>query len=169
MSEIKKTAGQILQEHDSMKIDLEDDVREYRRYMEKSTIEMVQETAEKASKQYPYTGKDFYVVYTFINDRVLLHPKRIVFARQSCPTPVFSQSVWKYRNAVGTLEYLWTIPGALKYWEIVHFPQRALSSKEKKQAAQFVLLMESGELLEWVKKENGEKIDAVIKISSQEN
>ena len=29
--------------------------------------------------------------------------------------------------------------------------------------------MENGELLDWVKKENGEKIDAVIKINDEEN
>jgi hypothetical protein len=40
--------------------------------------------------------------------------------------------------------------------------------KECADLAKFVILMESGELLEWVKKENGEKRDAVIKIQEQQ-
>jgi hypothetical protein len=37
--------------------------------------------------------------------------------------------------------------------------------KNRKEIAQFVILDHTGELLKWVKKENGNKIDAVIKIT----
>jgi len=169
MSNERKTAGQIILEHDAKRIDLEDDVREYRAAMTPSVIDMIHKTAMKAKGQYPYINKDFYIVFTFTNDRVLQQPKPMVWARQSCPTPVYKQSVWKYMHNSGSLEYLWTIPDMFKYWDIVKRPQFYLQDKERAQGAQFVLLMESGELLQWVKKENGEKIDAVIKIIPKEN
>ena len=46
--------------------------------------------------------------------------------------------------------------------------QFCIIDKETAELAKFVILMENGELLKWVKKENGEKIDAVIRIENEE-
>ena len=43
-----------------------------------------------------------------------------------------------------------------------------LNRKETNRLAQFVLMMESGSLLEWVKKENGELADAIISVKKSE-
>lgn len=169
MNEKKKLAGQQILEHDNLKLELEDDIIEYRRAMEPDIMKRVYETAHNAKNQDGYIGKDFYVVLITTIDRVLRQPKVIPLARKSCPTPVYKQSVWKYRTATGDLEFLWSIPDAILYYHILRNQTKFLHDKETADLAKFVVLMESGELLEWVKRENGEKIDAVIKINNEEN
>jgi hypothetical protein len=48
------------------------------------------------------------------------------------------------------------------YYHIINNQLKYLNDKETAELAKFVILMERGELLQWVKKENGEKIDAVF-------
>jgi hypothetical protein len=159
---MKKKAGQIILEHDALRNTLDDDITEYRRAMEPDIINSILETAEKSKNQYPYINKDFYIVLLQTVDRVLKQPRNIVLARQSCPTPVFKQSVWKYRSFSDSLEFLWSIPDSLLYYHIINNAAQYLADEECRDLAKFTLLMESGELLTWVKKENGEKDDAVI-------
>lgn len=166
--ESKKLAGQAVLEHDSLALDFEADVIEYRRAMEPDILANIYDTANKSKDKDGYRGKDFYIVLITTNDRVLKQPRIISLARKSCPTPVYKQSVWKYRTSTGELEYLWSIPDMILYYHILNNQTKYLADRETAQLAQFVILMESGELLTWVKKENGEKIDAVIKIDNQE-
>jgi hypothetical protein len=169
MNEKKKPAGQVILEHDALHLALEDDIIEYRRKMEPAIIKGIWETVEKSKILPIYAGKDFYICLTTTTEAVLRQPKTVVWARRSCPTPVYKQSVWKYHNSTGNLEYLWTIPDALLYHHIIRNQDQYLRDKECYQLAQFVILMESGELLEWIKRENGEKIDAVIFTDNKEN
>jgi len=165
----KKTAGQQILEHDSLKLSLDDDITEYRTAMEPGIMQSVHDTAQKAKNNDHYRGKDFYVVLITTIDRVLRQPRIIPLARKSCPTPVYKQSVWKYRTNSDNLEFLWSIPDAILYYHILQNQHKYLQDKECADLAKFVILMESGELLDWVKKENGEKIDAVIKINKDES
>lgn len=167
--EAKKKAGQVLLEHDNLRLDLEDDIIEYRRVMEPDIINRIQNTALQARMQDRYSGRDFYIVLLISIDQVLRHPKITIFARKSCPTPVYKQAVWKYKTFAGQLEPLWTIPDAILYYHILRNQNKYLNDKETADLAKFVILMENGELLTWVKKENGEKIDALIKITDEEN
>ncbi len=167
--EEKKLAGQIILEHDNLALDFEDDIVEYRRTMEPDIMASVYKTVDRARYKDGYYGKDFYVVLITTVDRVLRQPKIIPLARKSCPTPVYKQSVWKYKTLSGELEFLWSIPDAILYYHILRNQTKYLADKETSDLAKFVSLMESGELLEWVKKENGEKIDAVININKEEN
>lgn len=167
--EHKKLAGQVLLEHDNLQLDLQDDISEYRRAMEPDIMARIYDTAQKAKDKDGYIGKDFYIVLLTTVDRVLRQPKIIPLARKSCPTPVYKQSVWKYRTISGTLEFLWSIPDAILYYHILHNRVKYINDKETADLAKFVILMENGELLEWVKKENGEKKDAVITITEKEN
>lgn len=168
MNEKKKPAGQVILEHDALHLDLEDDIIEYRRKMEPDIIKAIWNTVEKSKTVPLYAGKDFYICLTTTTDAVLRQPKAVVWARRSCPTPLYKQSVWKYHNKDGNLEFLWAIPSSLLYFHILHNQEQYLQDKECRQLAQFVILMESGELLEWIKRENGEKIDAVI-FNNKEN
>lgn len=168
MNEVKKTAGQVILEHDKKRFDLEDSVTEYTRAIYPMIYKNMWNEIEAKKNQFPYTNKDFYVCYTFIRDRILRHPKPIIWVRQSCPTPVYDQTVYKYHHNAGTLEFLWVIPNKMLYWHIVHNKQKYIENKETASLAKMVLLMESGELLTWVKKENGNKKDAVIKIKKEE-
>lgn len=162
--EEKKKAGQIILEHDSHRISMEDDVIEYRKAMEPDIMTKLYNTAKQAKNNDLYRSKDFYVVLTTTPDRVLRQPKILTWARKSCPTPVYKQSVWKYRSESDHLEFLWSIPDQILYYHILHNKAKYMNDKECSELAKFVILMESGELLTWIKKENGEKLDAVIKM-----
>ncbi len=169
MDKKNKLAGQIVLEHDKLALDFEDDVIEYRRMMEPDIMSRLYSTAENAKKNDSYKGKDFYIVLLTTVDSVLRQPKIIPLARKSCPTPVYKQSVWKYKTSTSQLEFLWSIPDMFLYYHILNNKEKYINDKETADLAKFVILMENGELLEWVKKENGEKIDAVIKISEKED
>lgn len=164
-----KLAGQIIQEHDNLSLDLEGDIIEYRRAMEPDIMARLRSTADKAKTQDGYIGKDFYIVLITIADRVLRQPRIIPLARKSCPTPVYKQSVWKYKHFTSELEFLWSIPDSILYYHILNNQAKYLADKETADLAKFVVLMENGELLRWVKKENGEKRDAVIKINKEDD
>jgi hypothetical protein len=160
----KKTAGQIIAEHHAKKLELEDDVIEYRRLMEKDILYGLNKTTNNAKDHPIYANKDFYVVMTKMIDPVLKQPKIISWARRSCPTPVYKQDVWKFIRSQGRLVPLWSIPDSILYNAILANSEKYLLDRETEELAKAVILMESGELLQWVKKENGEKIDAVIKL-----
>lgn len=165
----KKTAGQIIQEHNDKNYALDDNVVEYRRTMEPGIIGQLRNAVDKVKNQDLYKNKDFYVVMLITIDRVLGHPKFVFLARQSCPTPVYKQSVWKYKHSSGEIEFLWSIPDALRYAEILQNQIQYITNPEYSDLARTVILMENGELLKWVKKENGEKEDAVITIKKEDN
>lgn len=166
--EPKKLAGQIINEHDALGLDIQDDIIEYRREMEPDIMARIRATAHEAKNKPGYIGKDFYIVLITTIDRVLRQPKIIPLARKSCPTPVYKQSVWKYKTGTSELEFLWSIPDMILYYHILNNKLKYMNDKETADLAKFVILMESGELLAWVKKENGEKKDAVIKINDEE-
>lgn len=147
---------------------LDDDVIEYRRAMEQGVIKQLYEQADIAKIKPQYHNKDFYVVLVTNKERLMQGIRSLVITRISCPTPVYSQSVWKYKRSTGELEYLWTIPGQSLYMFILGNATKFLNDPETNQIAKYVLLMESGEMLEWVKKENGNKKDAVIRINKEE-
>jgi hypothetical protein len=166
---VKKTKGQIIQEHNDKGYTLDDDVVEYRRTMEPGIISQLRETIDKVRHQDTYKNKDFYVVLLITIDRIMGHPKFVFLARQSCPTPVYKQSVWKYKHTSGEIEFLWSIPDKLRYADILNNQIEYITNPETAVLARFVILMENGELLRWVKKENGEKEDAVITIKKEDN
>lgn len=164
-----KTYGTILQEQQAKGYMPEDDVREYSNIMAQARWQEVQERAAHDSKLPYYEGKDFYVVLALRKEPIGNQPQALVWTRLSCPTPTYNQNVFKYHHVSATLEYLWTIPTQVTYWNICRDPQRFLKDKECADLARFVLLMESGELLQWVIKENGEKPDGAIIIKEKEH
>lgn len=161
------TYGSVIAKHNAQALTLEDDVSEYRKAMEPDIVRNIETTVINALNAPQYVGKNFYIVLLMKVERIGGAPRTLVLARQSCPTPVYKQSVWKYHRASGSLEFLWSIPDAITYYHILRNKDKFLLEKELSELTKFVLLMESGELLEWVKKENGEKIDAVIKITKE--
>jgi hypothetical protein len=165
--EVKKTYGQKLNEHWAKPQEMEDDVREYGRVMGRDIMKNVHDTAFQATKCDVYKNKDFYVVLMTKTERMGGVPRTFVMARQSCPSAVYEQSVWKYHHLSQSLEYLWTIPDRFLYWDIVREPEKYLKDKEYAGLAKFVLLMESGELMDWIIKENGEKPDGIIQYKDE--
>lgn len=162
----KKLYGQVIQEHNQKNLQTEDDIIEYRQEIEKELVKNINQTAQKAKYDTLYAGKDFYIVMLMKVEKIGQATRSFVFARRSCPTPVYKQSVWKYHRNSDSLEFLWSIPDRILYWHIYHNIAKYFADKETSQLAKFVSLMESGELLEWIKKENGEKKDAIIRIAN---
>jgi hypothetical protein len=163
----KKTYGQQLLDHQSKNLELESDVIEYRREMEPDILRKIYNTITEAKTKPLYTNRNFYVVMLIKKERFGDTPRTLIFARRSCPTPTYKQCVWKYHNNSDHLEFLWSIPDIILYYHILRNKHKYLVDKECSDLTKFVILMESGELLEWVKHENGEKVDAVIKISKE--
>ena len=159
---MKKTYGQQVNENNAKTHNVEDDVIDYRLQMEKFISRDLHQKAYEASQHSLYRGKDFYMVILFKVEKIGHAIRSFCFARRSCPTPVYKQAVWKYHTKSGALEFLWSIPDQIQYYHILRNAPTLLKDKETQQLAQFCVLMESGDLLEWVKKENGEKIDAII-------
>ncbi len=156
----KQTAGQIIQDVAS-KNQLDDAHQEYRKVMFRDFEEKIWECAINAKGQQLYENKDFYVVVLFKVDRLLHNSVTpYFFARRSCPTPVFNQIVFKYHTKSAQLQYLWNIPNQATYEYILK--NRIEASADNKQLLQFCLAFEDGSLLNFVKKENGEKKDAII-------
>lgn len=168
MEIILVTVGSQVSDHNAKNIELEDDVREYTQAMTPLLIDSLQDTVVNSMKYPKYHNKDFYVVLVKNVDRILGQPKFQFWSRVSCPTPVYKQDVWKYHYLSGQLEFLWCIPSKDRYYHILANKQKYFENKETKRLAQFVCLMESGELLHWVKKENKELPDAVIMINKEE-
>lgn len=162
--EEKKTYGSKILEHYAKDLTLDDDVIEYRRQLESDALKEIDSLIEKTKNNSLYRNKDFYIVMLTKMEKIGSVPHNYFLARQSCPTPVYRQAVWKYKHVSGVLEFLWCIPDAILYYHLFHNKQKYLADKECEDLTKFVILMESGELLEWVKRENHEKIDAVIRI-----
>lgn len=163
----KKTVGAQIAEHNAKDIGLEDDVRAYTESMTPLLLHILHDTVEQSKKHPLYTNRNFYIVLVKNVDRILGQPKFQCLARRSCPTPVYKQDVFKYHYVSGDLEFLWCIPSAERYWHIIRNKQKYFEDKNTKRLAQFVCLMESGALLEWVKKENDELPDAIISINKE--
>lgn len=157
---------------------LDDDIREYTL---EETKELYGDTllyAKLKTKEPKFYYRDFYITLCIAPDPILkgydeqgnpiYKPKYIPFARVSCPTPVYRQIVYKYKHLIGDLEYIWTIPSQVRYFDILKNKQKYYDNKETRLLCQFVVLMESGELLNWAKKENGELPDAVIQFTKTE-
>jgi hypothetical protein len=160
----KKTYGQIVQEHRAANPFTNEDTQEHARQMGLNLMKQVYETIAKTIKKDSYLNKDFYIETRTKTERLTNAPETWIFARHSCPSAGYEQDVFKYHHQSGSLEFLWCIPERMRYWHIVKHPQEYLASKDPGVSgmAKFVLLMESGELIDWIDKENGYKPDGLI-------
>jgi len=98
----------------------------------------------------------FYIVVITKNERILKNVFRnYFFARKTCPTPDYDQSVFKYDARNEEIEYIWTIPSqdACIYFmnNFKDIPQN------EQQLLQFIVEFRTGKLLHKAKKMNGER------------
>lgn len=102
-----------------------------------------------------YAGRFFIVVLTK-NEKLLPNVFRnFFFARDTCPTPDYDQSVFKYDHREEEIHYLWTVPSQDA---CIHLMNNALLVvPEERQLLQFVQDFESGALYKIAKKFNKEK------------
>ncbi len=161
-----KRKSENLEQDELDRKELLENLAEYKERMAAGRQQFLRESGAEAMTREPYCNKDIYLVLVKTNERdELRRPLDRIFVRLSCPTPGYNQDVFKYRHSSGELEYLWSIPRKHQYWQIWRNLNRYLDNNETKRWATFVATMESGELLKWVKKENGEKPDAIIRVN----
>jgi hypothetical protein len=161
-----KTYGQILAEHRAKNQILEDDIREYTKAMEPAIMNQINEGITQALADPVFQNKDFYIEMRIKFHHLGRVPETIVFVRHSAPTPSYKQTVWKYFHESGSLDYLWHLPDLRLYTQIIHNAHEYSQKKEYQNMVKFVLMDASGDLLTFVKRLNGDKPDAIIKVSA---
>ena len=165
---MKKTIGQQISEHNQKNIQFEDDVREYSIAMGPKKLADIYEFALETTQVTEFKNKDFYVMLMCIPDMLLGELKWIIdIPRHACPTPRYSTSVYKYHHTSGELEYLWNLPSEGKCKHIMRNIKIQMMNPATRVQATFVYQAESGALLQWVIKENGEKPDALVSFKKE--
>lgn len=123
----------------------------------KALLRLVNETAYKTANDNPaFYKKDFYIVALIGMDLKTKTEKLLAWPRFSCPTPVYDQHVWKYCHEKPALEYLWSIPIKSKCEYYIKNHKTLLQDPAQRNQTSMCLMFDSGDLLEWVKKENKE-------------
>lgn len=107
-----------------------------------------------------YNG-DFFVVVTTKKERLLPNVIRnYFFARETCPTPEYDQTVYHYHRSAEDIEFLWVLPSkdTCKL-----FKDNFLAiAPEERGLLEFILKDSAGELLQLSKKLNGEVKDSIL-------
>lgn len=110
-----KTIGQhqfaiLSKSHDKINpIELQRDIHQGSN-SERSYEEEVYDACERGKNDARIEG-DFYIVVLFKKERFLTTTVRqYFFYRQSCPTPQYDQTVYRYDRNSDKIEYLWTVP-----------------------------------------------------------
>lgn len=99
---------------------------------------------------------NFFIVVLTKNEKLMPNVFRNYFyARHTCPTPNYDQSVYMYDAKDEVLSYLWTLPGR----DVAHhLKDNALKvHPDERQLLDFVLQFADGSLFRRAKKLNGEE------------
>jgi hypothetical protein len=102
-----------------------------------------------------FKGKFFIIVITK-NERLLPNVFRnYFFARRTCPTPDYDQSVFRYNNLLEEVEYLWTIPSQDACYHLLDNINEV--HRDEHELLSFVIDFKKGKLFQLAKKLNGER------------
>jgi hypothetical protein len=162
----KNTSKYLQAEINSEKTKLKREVSEENEAIGPSRLKNLHEVIRTTKSKEYYYNRNFYLVLVLTNEKTPGNlPVDHIFTRRSCPSPGYNQNVFKYHHISGSLEYLWTIPRQHIYWHMYKNKSYYLQSEKHKRMMSFIVLMESGELLKWCIKENGELPDAIISLN----
>lgn len=108
---------------------------------------------------------NFFIVVITKNERLMPNVFRnYFFARQTCPTPDYDQTVFLYNRPLDQIEYIWTIPSQEASH---HLKENALQVHPSERGLlDFVLQFADGSLYKLAKKLNGEEITSSLLIES---
>jgi hypothetical protein len=153
----KKTYGQQLLDHAQNNPGPEDDVREYRKLIEREQIQpLLVQAIETALKEDCFKNRNFYIALIIKIEKIGAAPRFFAVPRLSCPTPHWRMSAFKYHCITMQLEFLYALPDEELGKSILLNKQEYLNNAHLGDMVKFVCLFDSGELLKWVKKENKE-------------
>jgi len=112
----------------------------------------VWDCVQRCIKEFPHS--DFFVIVVTKKERLMQNVIRnYFFGRQSCPTPEYDQTVYRY-TAAGDLEFLWVVPSK-DTCELMR-ENALMIAPEEKELLRFVLEFYDGTLLKISKKYNKE-------------
>jgi len=156
MEEKRDTVGKIslelLEKSDDFKHSPTDQMQEQLTDYEKHIDECI------ARSKKDFDG-DFYIVVITKKERLMQNVIRNFFTgRQSCPTPEWDQTVYRYNRKAGVLEFLWVIP-AKDICDLLIANSLDLP-KEQRALLKYVFEFSDGTLLRLAKKLNGEEDDS---------
>jgi len=103
---------------------------------------------------------DFYVVVLTKNERLLTNVFRnYFFARTSCPTPEWDQTVYKYKRKDDSLVFMWTVPSKDACEYLLRNANDVVESEQL--LLRYVVAFNDGTLLRLAKELNNEKKESV--------
>jgi len=104
---------------------------------------------------------DFYVIVITKNEPLMRNVFRNYFyARLSCPTPDYDQTVYRYNRVQDKIEFIWVIPSRDASF---HLKDNALQvANEERGLLNFVLKFADGTLFKLAKKLNGEELETPL-------
>lgn len=152
----KKTVGQVALEEMQKTPDPDASIIDYQREAQKEYIQNLEECVKKHVK---LIDGDFFVVVDTKREKILENVLRNYFyARKTCPTPNYDQSVFKYHVDSGDLEYIWTVPSKDT---CLHLLDNALNlDLEEKELLTMVQAFADGTLMSMCKTFNNEEPDS---------
>lgn len=153
MEEKRETVGKIsseLLQKDIGPIAVIDQQRE----MQKDYIDNLIQCVERSKSEFP---GDFFVVVETKTEPLMPNVMRnYFFARWTCPTPTYDQSIFKYSKKDERIEYIWTLPSRDACYHIKNNLDKI--SNEEQQLAFFVMSLFDGSLLRKSKELNNESM-----------
>jgi len=155
MEEKRDTVGKISLELQEKSIQDDHTAREQADEQLKDFEDNIQQCVERCKQD--YIG-DFYVIVITKKERLMKNVLRNYFTgRQTCPTPEYDQTVYRYNRKAGNIEFLWVIPAkdvcAYMITNALELPP------EQRELLEFVMDFTDGTLLNLAKKLNGEEKD----------
>ncbi len=134
------------------------DVVEQRRAMQEKYIDNLIECAY--SNKSVFTGDFFIVVETKTEPLIPNVARNYFFARQTCPTPTYDESVYRYIREDDKIEYLWTLPSKEACY---YLRDHAVETHpEQRQLLLFVLSFFDGTLLQRCQELNHEQPNSIL-------
>ncbi len=161
MKHTQKTVGQVSTELKSKKSE---------NYTAMELQEGMQENYMKELWECIHTNQDlyenvFYIEVLTKHERVLNNVFRnYFFARKTCPTPFYDQTVWHYNKARDKLTYLWTVPSHQDCDYYIHHQNVVVP--DERELLSFVLRYKDGTLLRLAQGLNEEKNDLPVIIQT---
>lgn len=148
----KETVGKIARDLMEKKPESRDPI-EIQKAMQEEYLKELINCVEAHKNVFP---SDFFIVVITKNEKLMPNVFRNYFyARQSCPTPDYDQSVFVYKRADDAIEYIWTIPSKDACH---HLKDNALLVvPEERPLLKFVLEFADGTLYKLCKKLNNEE------------
>lgn len=142
--EKKETLGSIaLQSEQKLSQEAEHTVAERTEQANDERVRILNEAFEQGKRKY---NGDFYIEMCMKREKLFwnVETRWLPHVRQSCPTPMFEQTVYRYNRSEDYLEYIWALPDIRTACYLIE--NALLLPPEQKELINFVLDFKEGRL-----------------------